>query len=365
MLAGMSAPHRRHLLALATLAAAPRRATAQPDGPLGADAAEWQAFAARFLRSDGRVVDDANGGISHSEGQGWALLCAERAGDQVAFERILRWTRRHLARRGDALFAWRFRPDQGVDDPNNATDGDLMIAWALLRGGRRWAEAEYMAQAAAIARDVLRLLVRQVGEDVVLLPGLAGFEQREHVVVNPSYYAFPAMRALAQAVPDPLWLRLAADGIALLRRARFGRWGLPPDWLAVPRGGGRLAPAPGWPPRFSYDAVRVPLYLAWAGLGQEPAALAATRFWTDPAHPVMPAWADLRADSVSPYRASSGIQAILRLAQARQPADAELATPGMTAMVAVPAVDEANDYYSAVLTLLARLALRDSATSQM
>lgn len=339
-----------------TLAASPLVGEAAGQSlPRASETSEWAAFRSRFIHPEGRVVDTGNGGISHSEGQGWALLCAERAGDRATFDLILAWTRRVMARRHDNLFAWRFRPDANggfVDDPNNATDGDLMIAWALLRAGQRWRDAEHTALGAAIARDVLRLLVRQVGDDVVLLPGLAGFEQREHVVVNPSYYAFPAFRALAQTVPDPLWLRLAADGIGLLRRARFGRWGLPSDWVALPRGGGRPAPAPGWPPRFSYDAVRVPLYLAWAGMAREPAAMSAARFWTDPGHARMPAWVDLNSDATSPYLAPAGIRAIAQVTSSRQATEA-LSAP-------LPGVGESKDYYSAILTLLARLASRES-----
>jgi endo-1,4-beta-D-glucanase Y len=355
----MSGSRRRLLLGLAALPlAAP--ALGEVGAPLhpALEAEEWAAFKARFLRPDGRVVDTGNGGVSHSEGQGWALLCAERAGDREAFERILTWTRRALQRRGDALFSWRFRPDAtggGVDDPNNASDGDLMIAWALLRAGANWRERELAEAGTAVARDILRLLVRQVGDEVVLLPGATGFEQPSHVTVNLSYYAFPAIRVLARAVPDPVWLRLAADGIGLMRRARFGRWGLPPDWLALPRTGGRPAPAPGWPPRFSYDAVRVPLYLAWAGLGREPVAEGAARFWGDPAHPRLPAWTDLSSDAVSPYEAPAGIQAIARLAAVRSEIEA--------ARDDLPGVNDAKDYYSAVLTLLARLAWRDSATT--
>jgi endoglucanase len=354
---------RRALLAgLATLPLA-GPALAQGRGSVRApvETVEWLAFRSRFVRPEGRVVDTGNAGISHSEGQGWALLCAERAGDREAFDRILGWTRRTLQRRGDALFAWRWRPDGAggvVDDPNNATDGDLMIAWALLRAGLRWNEGEYIDLGTTVARDVLRLLVRQVADRVVLLPGVAGFEQSGHVVVNLSYYAFPALRALARAVPDPLWLRLAVDGIALTRRARFGRWGLPPDWLALARQGDGVAPAPGWPPRFSYDAVRVPLYLAWAGLGREPASEGAARFWRDPSHLRMPAWTDLSSDAVSPYAAPAGIRAIATLAtltESRGGDDRQIPD--------LPTVSDANDYYSAVLTLLARLALRDSMTT--
>jgi endoglucanase len=355
---------RRALLTLAATPALPAVAAPRNTSPgrsLPIEPEHWKIFCGRFVLPEGRVVDTANGGISHSEGQGWALLCAEQMDDRETFDRLLAWTRRVLARPTDALFAWRFRPDgpRGgvVDDMNNATDGDLMIAWALLRAGRRWDVPAYTTQGTAIARDVLRLLVREVGDETVLLPGAVGFEQREHIVVNPSYYAFPALRALAQAVPDPTWLRLAADGVGLLRRARFGRWGLPADWLALPRLGGRPAPAPGWPARFSYDAVRVPLYLAWAGMGREPAASGAARFWGDPQHQSMPAWTEFASDAVSPYPASTGIRAVAHLTIGRQsesPSQPRWRSPG-----------DAQDYYSAILCLLARLAWRDSARTSI
>jgi endo-1,4-beta-D-glucanase Y len=38
----------------------------------------WRQYKDRFVTSEGRVVDNANGGISHSEGQGYAMLIAER-----------------------------------------------------------------------------------------------------------------------------------------------------------------------------------------------------------------------------------------------------------------------------------------------
>ncbi len=371
-----AAPCRRTLFAAlaapALLAIGSGTASRPAQASPGLDTAEWEVFRARFITREGRVVDSFNGGISHSEGQGWALLAAERVAEREAFDLILGWTRRVLSRRGDALFAWRWRPEGapgavtggaaaggggagggGVDDANNATDGDLMIAWALLRAGQRWRDGDYTAQGVAVARDILRLLVRQVGEETVLLPGAAGFEQRDHIVINPSYYAFPALRVLAQAVPDPVWLRVAADGLAMLRRARFGRWGLPSDWVALPRGGGRPQPAPGWPARFSYDAVRVPLYLAWAGLGREPAVESAARFWTDPQHPRLPAWTDLASDGVSPYAASAGIRAIALLCQARR-------LVGPVPAPALPAVIDSKEYYSAILTLLVRMAWADS-----
>ena len=329
MLTGLSFhPRLRRRQALGLLAAAPVGAGAQPTG-ITADAgrieagrieagrAAWMAFQARYVTPEGRVVDTGNGGISHSEGQGWSMLLAVRADDRQGFDRLYDWTRRTLQRPRDALHSWRYRPDAAipVDDPNNATDGDLCIAWALLEAARRWGRAEHAAAGAAIGRDVLRLLLRRAGTYSLLLPGLQGFERAGHVVVNPSYYVFPAFPLLARAVPDAAWARLAADGLTVLRLARFGRWQLPPDWLQVGRHDGALAPAIGWLPRFSFDAVRVPLWLAWAGLHDEPALQRAQRFWTASAPPP-PAWIDLATNSPAPYPAPAGIAALARLATA-------------------------------------------------
>jgi endoglucanase len=317
-----------------------------PPGPSPALRAAWTAFRARFLLPEGRVVDTGNGGISHSEGQGWALFCAVRCDDRAGFDLLLDWTRQALRRPGDSLHAWRHVPGaaQAWSDRNNASDGDLFIAAALLLAARRWGQSAYAGAGTAIARDVLRLLLRRVAGRTVLLPGAAGFEAAEHVILNPSYYAFPAIRLLAGAVPDPAWLRLVADGVGLLREARFGRWGLPPDWLALRRADGAIALAPDRPPRFSYDAVRVPLYLAWSGLAEEPAAPAALSFWGDPAHPYLPAWTDLGSNHISAYAAGAGIEAILQFTGG-QPWRSRMARP-----------DRADGYYDSMLKMLTLVA---------
>ena len=342
---------RRSALALAAVASnGPARAQARQ----GAVPAAWSQFRDRFVDGDGRVIDTGNGNISHSEGQGWAMLAAVRADDRPSFERLLGWTLRTLRRDGDRLSAWRYRPaaTPAVDDPNNATDGDMFIAWALLEAGAAWNAPEHAERGLAIARDILRLLVREAGPYTVLLPGARHFETPTQTTVNLSYYAFPALRALASALPDPAWLRVAADGVALLRQGRFGRWRLPPDWLAIGRADGRLSPASNWAPRFSYDAIRVPLYMAWVGLEAEPAVRAAAAFWGDPGHRHLPAWADLNSNSISPYPAGAGLAAVARLVGAdRRRSGGRGTAPQALAL----------DYYSAALVLLVALAEYDIA----
>jgi len=85
--------------------------------------AHWTHFKARFLLPEGRVTDNANGGISHSEGQGTVMLLAVRFDQPEVFERALDWTRGALVQPADHLLVWRHRPGESARaaDPNNAT----------------------------------------------------------------------------------------------------------------------------------------------------------------------------------------------------------------------------------------------------
>ncbi len=316
---------------------------------------DWETFKRRFVDPTGRVIDTGNNGCSHTEGQGWAMLFAVAFDDPETFDLILTWTERHLRRSYDSLHSWRYQPNAPVPvaDPNNATDGDVSIAAALWRAARRWGRPDHARLATAIARDILASLVVKAGPRTVLLPGIEGFTFRDSVTVNPSYYAFPMLDELAEAAPSPIWTRLIEDGRALIDDGRFGLWRLPPDWLRVSRLDGGLAPHPHWPARFSWDAIRVPLWLAW-GRREARASEAFTTFW-QAGHPAPPAWVDLATNATAPYAAPAGMLAIGCLAVACRRPPSGSATP-----LGFPAVQAASDYYSSALILLSRLAWRES-----
>ena len=319
--------------------------------------AEWAHFKARFIQADGRITDNGNGGISHSEGQGLAMLFAVHFDEPEIFTRTLRWTRAILGRTEDHLLAWCHRPDDPgrPGDRNNATDGDLLTAWALAEAANRWGHALHRGLGLAMARDIMGKTVIDGGNGPVLLPGAFGFCRPDSIVVNPSYYIYPAFKALSRLLPTPQWGALEGGGLRLARVARFGRWGLVPDWVSLPRAGGHAAIAQDRPARFSYDAVRVPLYLVWAGKGEEPVVSAAARFWHDPSLPRIPAWADLLTDETSPYAADPGIAAVAQVsAMGSQPGfmPRQINTPVLSAT-----------YYAAALRLMAVLAVRAMPTT--
>ncbi|HEY8384039.1 MAG TPA: glycosyl hydrolase family 8 [Microvirga sp.] len=227
----------------------------------------WTSYKARFV-VDGRVIDNVNR-ITHSEGQGYAMLIAVRAQDQTGFDQIWRWTRRELFVRGDDLASWKWEENATprVTDQNNATDGDILIAWALVEAGERWKSAEYVDAARRIVSAIGRKTLVRSPFGLLMLPGVDGFkegQQPDGPVVNLSYWVFPAFDRLKGLSPEIDWSDVQATGLRLIRNSRFGPMRLPADWTAI--GAGNPQPARNFPPRFGYNAVRIPLYLAWAKL---------------------------------------------------------------------------------------------------
>ena len=311
-------------------------------------AGEWVKYRDRFVADDGRVRDTGNKDVSHTEGQGCAMLFAEAFGDRGSFDRVWSWTRDTLQQPDSALFSWRWDPSgaKPIADTNNATDGDVLIAWALERASRRWHAADYHDAARRIVDDIRRKLITRVAGRLVLLPGADGFAQPDgSVVVNPSYYVYPALEAFPSLDGSSEWLRLRRDGLGLLAKARFGQWELTPDWIAIDKAG-KIAPAAHEPPRFGFDAIRVPLYLVWGREATARRLAAVMRFWNGFADKPLPAWVDVTDGSLAPFPAPSGFHAVIDLARAQLRAKA----PPM------PQIDPADDYYSASLILLAGLA---------
>lgn len=266
--------------------------------------AAWLAFQKRHV-SEGRVVDSGQAGITHSEGQGAALLAAATVGDRETFDRMWTWTRERLGIRPDGLLAWRWTPGQGVTDSNNATDGDLFVVWALVRAGKRWPDGGYHSAAAKLAAAVRNHLIQASEFGPVLLPGRDGFLKPEGPILNLSYWLFPAFAEIHLVDPDPVWPALAQSGQVLLGAARFGRWQLPADWVQVQ--GRTVVVAPGFPARFGSDAVRIPLYLRWAGLLESPVLSRCRDFWRHFAGAsFLAAWTSLADDSIDSHDASPG-----------------------------------------------------------
>lgn len=313
----------------------------------------WQQYRSQFVSADGAVRDTGNKNISHSEGQGYAMLMAVAWGDEQGFRTLWQWTRSHLQVRDDNLFAWSWTPEAGVQDKNNATDGDLLIAWALYQAGRAWDNDEYTALARNIVADIRRLLVKTVGNNTLLLPGAEGFSSEDLTQINLAYWVYPALEDIATATADPLWRELIASGKRLTSQISLGSWALPPDWVDIPAGKEPVVAA-NRPPRFGYEAVRIPLYLVWSGDYDESVVGNSARFWdTTSKTGLMPAWVDLQNGNRAEYPAPAGFRAVWELAEKALGKTAS----GGVAMITADL--NGQDYYSASLTLLSRMAMQE------
>ena len=236
------------------------------------DPQAWTAYKAKFLDASGRIIDDGNGGISHSEGQGYGLLLAYLANSPADFEQIWYFTRTELLLRDDGLAAWKWDPavTPHVTDTNNASDGDLLIAYALALAGSAWNKKDYLQSAATMARALLSHVVINAGGKTLLIPGVEGYlapGRKDGPIINPSYWVYEAIPVMALLAPSDRWQKLTDDGLALLRSMQFGPRKLPADWVSLRA---KPAPADGFEAEFGYNAIRIPLYLARAGRNDNP-----------------------------------------------------------------------------------------------
>ncbi|MFZ5535861.1 MAG: glycosyl hydrolase family 8 [Pseudomonadota bacterium] len=306
--------------------------------------ADWERYKTTFIAPEGRVIDTANQGVSHSEGQGYGMLLALAAGDRATFERLWQWTQKNL-RREDGLFAWQWRPNDTppVKDWNNATDGDLLIAWALAEAGETWKQPEWTEAARTIAMRIRTTLIRPSNLGPLLLPAQQGFEAGDHLQLNPAYWVYPAFRTLTRIDPDPVWKDLSSSGLKLLELTRYGAAGIPPDWVRLYNDGRLGLSDKPLQRRFAFEAIRVPLYLCWIGQ-RDPLLLEAfQRAWPSDG---APAWLDLANGERAAYPLTLAQRAMRQLV---------LACAGKQAR---PLLElQTDDYYGATLTLLARLAL--------
>lgn len=227
---------------------------------------EWEDFAARFVAPNGRLRDTANGDMSHSEGQGYGMLLAFMAGHIGDFERIWHFAHTELQLRDDGLLAWSWEEAAipHVTDANNASDGDILVAYALILAGSAWERADLYAEGTALMAAIrAHLIIAHPEFGPVLKPGKFGFDG-EGLVVNPSYWIDEAFLTFAAIDPAGPWLDLIASGEALLAAARARGFENPPDWVLLPLNGG-LREAPEKSSKFGFNALRVPLYQIRAG----------------------------------------------------------------------------------------------------
>ena len=301
--------------------------------------AGWSDYKSRFLMPDGRIVDTANKNVSHTEGQGFSMLLAVFNNDQKTFDRLWQWANNTLYRKDIGLYSWRYDPNSTpkVADKNNASDGDTLMAWALLLAGDQWNNPRYTQASDKLQAALIKHTVIDYAGYKIMLPGISGFNQTSSVTLNPSYFLFPAWKAFYQHSHLKVWKDLDESGTALLGKMAFGDLRLPTDWVDM-SADGSMKPSSRWPTRFSFDAVRIPLYLGWAHPGS-PNLAPFIQLWQKTPRDSTPAWVDVMTGTKAPYNMSPGLLAIRDFTMDNRSALS-------------PNLAPKDDYYSSCLQLL-------------
>ena len=235
----------------------------------------WNAYQARFIDSQGRVIDHTGGDRTTSEGQAYAMFFALVDNDRPAFDRIFSWTQANLA--GNDLsthlpsWLWGRAPDGQwkTIDPNPASDADVWLAYDLIEAGRLWNAPSYTSTGRALMSLISQREVANLnGFGPMLLPGPSGFQHNQITTLNPSYMPLFIFQRFAAVDPAGPWQQIALNIPRML--AGSARNGYAMDWITYIPGDG-FYPAPPMStgnadsnvPGGSYDAIRV--YL-WAGM---------------------------------------------------------------------------------------------------
>jgi endoglucanase len=324
-----------------------------PAERLSAEATDWAAYQRAFVAADGRVRDPNQNAISHSEGQGYGLLLAWMNDDRPAFDRILKWTADNLQVRRDSLLAWSWgrRPNGAwnVIDYNNASDGDILVAFALLKAARRWDHPPYREAGQRIVRDLRTHLGLSVDGLHLIAPAYFGFNSENGHSFNSGYLVLPAFDEFGKVDDEAFWKRVLTGSRHLLDQSVFSRLKLPADWVVLEKGRTRIDRTRS--PFFGYEAIRVPLYLAWHGDRQRLAAFWDYLQFVESAG-YLPQRVNLIDETVSADEAPAGFYAVMGLCAeriGRQPLAGHLLQKA-----AVKVAREPEDYFSNTLYLLAR-----------
>jgi endoglucanase len=230
--------------------------------------ASWSEYKARFLTEDGRVIDRKNSDITHSEAVGYGMYLALKNQDMKSFLKIHQWYKNNLKKNKFGLIAWEWGKDKEGKwhtlDKNNASDGDLWIAYDNLLAYAITKDEKYKKEAVALMQSIKKNLLLKNGDRFYLLPGKYGYETEKYFEINLSYYLFFIFDKFYEVNHDIVWKKLKKEGVALLFKARFTPLKLSADWIKINKKDEKISLSKNC--MFGYDAIRIPLNILMSDL---------------------------------------------------------------------------------------------------
>ena len=227
----------------------------------------WQRFKENFYRS-GAVIDPMNGNRVTSEAEGYTLYLAVKFNDKKTFDETLKWVINNLMVRDDSLLAWVYK-DGKVMSKNNASDGDIFTAYALLLAYEKWKDTFYKNLALRMIEDIKKLII-PLKQFSLILPGEYGFLEGTYVKLSPAYYIPSAFRKFSEYDDKFFWESVYNDTYTFYSYVQFGRWKLPTDWIYFSLTEKKFFPAD---EKLGIEAYREVLYILMDKKNPEDSAL--------------------------------------------------------------------------------------------
>lgn len=214
--------------------------------------------------------------VSISEGHGYGMLICALEGkkgkvSQQEFEKLNNY---YLNHRMDstALMSWKqtIYKNKIKDEKNNATDGDIYIAYALIQAAKAWPDSKdkYLGEAKAILNDIFKYNYNDELK-ILTVGNWAGKDSKYYNMIRTSDVMPVQFDAFYHTTHDKRWLEVKASMLGHLKQlSDQHKSGLVPDfaWVtedsAKPVGPNTVASK--YDGEYYYNACRVPYNLARA-----------------------------------------------------------------------------------------------------
>ncbi|HIC10623.1 MAG TPA: hypothetical protein EYO61_04610 [Campylobacterales bacterium] len=226
----------------------------------------WKMFKKNFISSQGRVIDRFNSNITHTESIGYGLFFSVSYGDRKTFDLIRKWLHNNIEVNKMGLYGWKWgkRDDGswGMLDMNNATDGDMWIAYSLLLAYEKWNDVKYLGEAQKLISAIKKHTIIKVNGKYLLLPAQFGFVKKDHIKLNPSYTIPFIFEKFSIYDKDKLWKAFLLDSIDMFQNSAVGNLRIHPDWIKLDLKSNQYTYYEN-ESIFGFDSIRVPLFLGY------------------------------------------------------------------------------------------------------
>lgn len=214
--------------------------------------------------------------VALSESQGYGMLITVLAAQkgyikEDQFMRLFHYYKANRISVENPLMKWRQeKTDSGwiSHDKNNATDGDLDIAYALIQAEKIWPQStEKYGEAAILLLNAIKSYNYSQTTGLLTVGNWATVDAKAEKIIRTSDIIPSYFKAFATYTKDPFWTQLEANSIdALEKMSQANQTGLLPDFAWVT--GQTITPAKPYEVAdkndgyYAYNATRVPLRLA-------------------------------------------------------------------------------------------------------